>query len=411
MDEFSQACGAAGPLLLEVEGGGPDGTSSRVVPGPCALIGRHPGADLVLRHEAVGQRHAYLQVVGGRLACIDLESRTGTRVGGRAGAQAWVRPGDPIEVGPYRVRARIDDGAGGPPAGGDGDDPGPLSGGYAKRHPEAGPPPVLEIRDARGDAVEYRLSRVLTLVGAARLCKVRLREAGASRFAGALLRTPGGVWAVDLLASEGLRHDGRPARHRRLDPGGALQVGPYDLRLVGDREPEGGAAARPTAGLPATLARAGPGGALRRAGPAGEAPEVVLVSVLDQVAQMQKQMSDQFQQAMLMMAQLFGSMHQEHMEAVREELAQIRRLTEQMEDLRRSTAPAPGGASRAPAIPAPPPPPGPPPATRPPPPPGRAEDVPADAVSAHVRFTERLAAFERERQGRWARVLRLLTGT
>jgi pSer/pThr/pTyr-binding forkhead associated (FHA) protein len=49
---------------------------------PFALIGRSAQAGLLLDDPSVSQRHAYLQVVGGRIFCLDLNSRTGLYLGG-----------------------------------------------------------------------------------------------------------------------------------------------------------------------------------------------------------------------------------------------------------------------------------------------------------------------------------------
>ncbi|MBV8606976.1 MAG: hypothetical protein JO034_05870, partial [Singulisphaera sp.] len=73
--------------------------------------------------------------------------------------------------------------------------------------------------------------------------------------------------------------------------------------------------------------------------------------------QMQRQMLDQFQQStMMMMFQMFGSMHTEQMEMVREELARLREIGEALEALkaevkaaaeRPALGPAPWGPSPA----------------------------------------------------------------
>ncbi|MCA1686334.1 MAG: FHA domain-containing protein, partial [Planctomycetia bacterium] len=75
---FLDACSVDGSLHLEAED--PMGAVRRVVcPQPFALIGRHPRADLLLDHAGVSWRHAYLQVVAGRLFFVDLGSPLGIR--------------------------------------------------------------------------------------------------------------------------------------------------------------------------------------------------------------------------------------------------------------------------------------------------------------------------------------------
>ena len=59
----------------------------------------------------------------------------------------------------------------------------------------------------------------------------------------------------------------------------------------------------------------------------GEITETLLVPLMNQFGQMQQQMLDQFQQAISMIVQMFGSLHRDQMIAIREELDQLRDLT------------------------------------------------------------------------------------
>jgi hypothetical protein len=69
-----------------------------------------------------------------------------------------------------------------------------------------------------------------------------------------------------------------------------------------------------------------------------EVVESVLVPLVNQFGLMQQQMFDQFQQAMGMMLQMFGSMHRDQMEVIRAELEQIRELTEEFHTLKSELA-------------------------------------------------------------------------
>ena len=60
-----------------------------------------------------------------------------------------------------------------------------------------------------------------------------------------------------------------------------------------------------------------------------ELTESLLVPLVSQFGMMQQQMFDQFQQAMAMMVQMFGTMHRDQMEVIRAELDQLRELTEE----------------------------------------------------------------------------------
>jgi hypothetical protein len=166
-------------------------------------------------------------------------------------------------------------------------------------------------------------------------------------------------------------------------------------------------------------------------------------------------MFDQFQQAMGMLVQMFGTMHREQMDVIREELDRLHDLTRELRDLKEELARAPartaapavapassstpasdpgrvpnaGAAAGAPpasatgararldsaAIPPPPPPsgrrpdqvrpggvamPG---ATGDP----EAADVPRDAVAW---IHQRIAAIQQERESRWQKIVKLLPG-
>src|SRR5947209_20353598 len=70
LDQFLHDCGASGPLRLTVEHAG---TSERYVfQQPFALVGSDPRADLRPPGGLLARRHAYLQVLGGRVVCVDL---------------------------------------------------------------------------------------------------------------------------------------------------------------------------------------------------------------------------------------------------------------------------------------------------------------------------------------------------
>jgi hypothetical protein len=76
--------------------------------------------------------------------------------------------------------------------------------------------------------------------------------------------------------------------------------------------------------------------ALKLAAPEGT--ESILVPLVNQFGVMQQQMFDQFQQAMAMMLQMFGTMHREQMEVIRGELDQLHDLTEEFRALRNELA-------------------------------------------------------------------------
>lgn len=140
--------------------------------------------------------------------------------------------------------------------------------------------------------------------------------------------------------------------------------------------------------------------------------EALLMPLVSQFSQMQQQMFEQFQQTLLMMAQMFGNLQREQMALIRQELEQIQELTRQLHTLRSKGMPQ--SASPLPASPQAAAPSSPMPSLSSKP---TASVAKADTPSAkrcdpdvHVWLSQRLSALERERQSRWQKVLSILKG-
>jgi hypothetical protein len=84
--QFLEACGASGPLRLEWDDWETGRLVARDFERPAVLVGRNPRANLVLGHPLVGLRHAYLQLVEGRLFATDLGAVRGCTGAGCPGA-------------------------------------------------------------------------------------------------------------------------------------------------------------------------------------------------------------------------------------------------------------------------------------------------------------------------------------
>jgi hypothetical protein len=113
------------------------------------------------------------------------------------------------------------------------------------------------------------------------------------------------------------------------------------------------------------------------------------------------------QQVMMMLAQLLGTMHSDHMTLVRDELAEIRRLAEEMQALRaeigRRPAEAPARAALSSA------------ATAPVPPEGELlpdmePPMPRDPRECLAIASDFLAEYERKQNGYLNRMLRVIKG-
>src|SRR5207253_5334206 len=93
-----------GPLQLRVDYPGVADPLQWVLYQPFALIGREPRAHLQLDHDEVSRRHAYLQVVAGRVFFTDLESRMGIQWENGSRRTGWLDEQETIRIGPYAIR-------------------------------------------------------------------------------------------------------------------------------------------------------------------------------------------------------------------------------------------------------------------------------------------------------------------
>jgi pSer/pThr/pTyr-binding forkhead associated (FHA) protein len=396
MKSFLNACGFREPLRLVVEGPRPADAGPRPLAQPFAVIGRDPRADLVLDDLRVSRRHAYLQAVAGRVFWVDLESRTGTCDEAGTRKWGWLDPGGLIQVGPFAIRRAAGEAG---PGRDEPDRESPLAVRSYGREPL--PEVALEFLNGPSQATTWPMNRVMSLIGSAKGCKFRLTDPSVSAFHAGLLRTPSGLWVVDLRGDRGLTVDGEPVRFGPLADGDVLGIGRYRMRIR-CREAPGRATA---AGLPAPRPR---GEIARRpapepAGGSAEVPAVyrgpglpappppfpvvasasgvelvssdaamlaaraqhpesgdsALLPLVNQFGMMQQQMFDQFQQAMGMLVQMFSTMHREQMDVIREELDRLHELTRELQELRdeltrapsRATAPAAGPAPRPAPVP------------------------------------------------------------
>jgi len=95
-----------GTPYLELVRGAPPGPPHRLAPG-AFVIGREPGVEVVLGVEGVSRKHARLTVESsGEARVVDLSSRNGTFLNGRRVADAPLRDGDELRIGPVVLGLR-----------------------------------------------------------------------------------------------------------------------------------------------------------------------------------------------------------------------------------------------------------------------------------------------------------------
>jgi len=387
MKSFLTACGLTDSLQLIVESQSTTEGELRLLHQPFAVIGRDPRADVVLDHTQVKRRHAYLQVVDGRAFWIDLESRTGTQGDGQSQKSGWLEGGRTLCVGPFLIRRFVGDSQlDNDSAQGELPHDAPL---VARAYSRAALPEVaLEFLNGPSQSMVWPVRRVMSLIGSASGCKFRLTDASVSKIHGSLLRTSAGLWMVDLLGQSGITVNEVPVRFSQLAEGDVLRIGRYQIRVhcrpgrqgsgngTSDHAcmkpvprpspheraskglvlPDWAAAAPPVeprtgtengARFPIAIPTAaslpqvevmGAKAAFPLKLVPSESTESILVPLVNQFGLMQQQMFDQFQQAMAMMVQMFGTMHRDQMEVIRAELDQLRELTEEFHALKSELA-------------------------------------------------------------------------
>src|SRR5207248_1564504 len=122
----------------------------------------------------------------------------------------WLDPGQALEIGTARVRLH---------------ERTPAAEWFVAgvKHPyqqSALPVVVLDIV-GRGARTSWRMKRPMSLVGTSIGCKIRLADDQVSRFHCALVNTPSGLWAVDLLSTNGIAVNGASERVLQLNQGDA----------------------------------------------------------------------------------------------------------------------------------------------------------------------------------------------
>jgi pSer/pThr/pTyr-binding forkhead associated (FHA) protein len=102
-DQLARSCGQVRPMILHARHQDRGTVSKYVITKPYAIVGRNSSCDICLHHEDVSKQHAYLQVLDGRLFCIDQGSRHGIFWKETPQLYGWMYPGQPIEIGPYSL--------------------------------------------------------------------------------------------------------------------------------------------------------------------------------------------------------------------------------------------------------------------------------------------------------------------
>jgi anti-anti-sigma regulatory factor len=192
---------------------------------PYCVIGRARDCELVLNDEKCAFRHGYLQVIGGRLAYIDLYSPTGTQWDGPP-FRGWVNVAHRFRIGDTWIQV-FDDGWV------DDDLKAPLD--FRPRQenrPEYGALPEidLELLNSPAKGAQWPINRIITLVGRDQRCRICCADDSISKVHCAFILLPTGLWVVDLLGKTGVKVGGEPVRSCLIADGVEVDIGPYKMR-------------------------------------------------------------------------------------------------------------------------------------------------------------------------------------
>jgi pSer/pThr/pTyr-binding forkhead associated (FHA) protein len=421
----------------------------QLMPFPFALIGRDERADLRLEGKEVSHRHAYLQLVAGRWWWVDLASRTGTHSANDPDSTMSRLDRQGIRIGTYIIRLAPLTQTFSPPNGEPSDEQesvvpvNPLT--TESDDPSLLPRLALEFTGGMEGLRTWKMDRTLALIGRSSICKVRLHSPMVSRAHCAIVNTPSGLWFVDLLGREGTYVNGVSVRWGRLDPEDEMQIDQFRIRVRYLTPPKRAKVAMPhiqpaneehgltprakVEQLPSLPSL--PSSSWQRQedmenasaqviAPVGLAVpmnggETLLLPLVSQFSMMQQQMFEQFQQSLVMMAQMFGNLQREQMTLIRQELEQIQELTRQLHALpleaARSASPTQSAIPQTPPAGTPS---SPRPSVKSAPAAAKGETPPTPPKFAegdvHAWLSQRLAALQQERQSRWQKVLSLISG-
>lgn len=399
---FRRACGLEAPWVLRCEEAGPDHeveTRSRLAL-PFVLIGRDQDQGPPLSARDVSRRHALLQMIGGRLRVIDLQSRTGVEWENPIEApegDRYLEAGQVIRIGPYRLswsRGGEDERA---PAEPEGDDAPPIASSRSLALSPRAPEGAFVMPIRMGDEEPlWRVDDDLTLIGRSESCRMVLNDKSVSRLHAVVARTPLGVWIVDAGSREGVVVSGVRVRWAWLDDGDTVRLGRFTFvfRYLtptsgihrGDVPFAAGAWEEGSGGGSRSRGGQNGGRELATRSPSGRSPQsVVRVSpsvitslgptarrqpnsdavwtapsseggIPVEIWQRQMEMMESFHNDMIAMVQTLFTIHREQHASVREEMTRVEELTAELDALRRKMSHADadsGAAGRASASPRP----------------------------------------------------------
>lgn len=227
-DLFRAETGAGDRFRMSIAGPGETAPVEYEFKYPYAVVGRGEGCDIVLSDVQVSFRHAYFQVIEGRVFCVDLASRNGLSWPDGPRKYGWVLPDTVIEIGPYRLQVLAENTA----AAASEDvlaELNPLE----RYRGELGlmPRVDLEFHYEEADQPVWSVNRLLTLLGRSPLCRLRFDSTAVSGVHCGLLQTRNSLWVIDLLGRGGTKVDGQSVRAMPLESGNEISLAGFKIGI------------------------------------------------------------------------------------------------------------------------------------------------------------------------------------
>jgi pSer/pThr/pTyr-binding forkhead associated (FHA) protein len=228
LTRFAEVCGATSPMNLRIDLADGETLAEGSIPMPFVLVGRDDACDVTLADAEVNPRHAWFQVVAGRIYAIDLGSRTGLLWSNGASGSGWLDEPSPVRIGPFRIClcSPVSD----KPAFPTGYNPLQSDAAGSRNRPKV----ALEFRNGKRPKDRWAVNRYITLIGKASECKIHLTGDDIANYHCGLVLTSGGLWVVDL-SGRGVVVNGERMRVSPLGHGAELWVGRF---LIGVQCPE-----------------------------------------------------------------------------------------------------------------------------------------------------------------------------
>lgn len=221
-EQLAKSCGQCRPLSLVVSLESSSKQSRIVLSKPYAIVGRHANCDVPLLHAEISKQHVYMQVLDGRLYCVDQGSRKGIRWKDKPRLYGWLDVGEWIQVGPFRITLQE-------PVG----EPDSKTLALRSSTPFAfkyQTTPKVKAHLILNNQQKLPLYGQLATIGKSNYCNLELDAEEISRVHASMVKTSDGkYWLIDLLSRIGVKLNGKRIHSALLKHDDVIKIGNYTI--------------------------------------------------------------------------------------------------------------------------------------------------------------------------------------